>query len=70
MSHRMVGGRALMLDSTHLKASANKKKFTKEMVQVSTRAYEEDLNLAIEQDRQAREKSSKTERGGERRKGN
>lgn len=53
MNHRMVGGRVLMTDSTHLKANANKKKFTKEMVEVSTRAYEEELNQAITEDRKA-----------------
>lgn len=58
MNYRMVGGRVLMTDSTHLKANANKKKFTKEMVEVSTRAYEEELNQAIEEDRKAKGKKS------------
>lgn len=31
INHRMVGGRVLMTDSTHLKANANKKKYTKEI---------------------------------------
>ena len=36
MNHKMVGGRVLSTDSTHLKANANKRKFTKEMVTVET----------------------------------
>ena len=32
IQHRMVGGRVLISDSTHLKANANKKKFTREEV--------------------------------------
>jgi len=56
MNHRMVGGRVLMTDSTHLKANANKKKFTKEMVEVSTRAYEDELNQAVDEERKAKGK--------------
>ncbi|WP_430791408.1 IS1182 family transposase [Virgibacillus flavescens] len=52
MNHRMVGGRVLFTDSTHLKANANKHKFTKETVEVETRDYIEDLNEAIEDDRE------------------
>ncbi|MGF2615091.1 IS1182 family transposase [Rossellomorea vietnamensis] len=51
INHRMVGGRVLFTDSTHLKANANKHKFTKEVVEVETREYVEDLNKAIEEDR-------------------
>ncbi|MCS1352069.1 IS1182 family transposase [Mechercharimyces sp. CAU 1602] len=51
MNHRMVGGRVLMTDSTHLKANANKRKFKKERVKGQTRAYLEELNQAIEEDR-------------------
>lgn len=50
--HRMVGGRILFSDSTHLKANANKKKFTTEKVAVSTRSYLEKLDQAIAQDRE------------------
>ncbi len=39
MNHKMVGGRVLFTDSTHLKANANKQKFTKEEVEVETREY-------------------------------
>lgn len=51
MNHKMVGGRVLFTDSTHLKANANKHKFTREEVEVETREYVEDLNKAVEDDR-------------------
>lgn len=51
MNHKMVGGRVLFSDSTHLKANANKHKFTREEVEVETRDYFEELNKAIEEDR-------------------
>ncbi|AGK54917.1 ISBma2-like transposase [Bacillus sp. 1NLA3E] len=47
----MVGGRVLFTDSTHLKAKANKHKFTKQEVEVNTREYFDDLSKAIEEDR-------------------
>ncbi|WP_096188171.1 transposase [Evansella halocellulosilytica] len=62
MKHRMVGGRALFTDSTHLKANANKRKFTKKTVQVETREYIEDLNKAVEEDRKAHGKKPLPER--------
>jgi len=52
MNHRMVGGRVLFTDSTHLKANANKHKFTRENVQVETREHVEVLNEAIKEDRE------------------
>jgi transposase len=51
MNHKMVGGRVLFTDSTHLKANANKHKFTREEVEVETREYIEELNRAVEEDR-------------------
>lgn len=51
MNHKMVGGRVLFTDSTHLKANANKHKFTREEVEVETREYLDELNKAIEEDR-------------------
>ena len=51
MKHRMVSGRVLMSDSTHLKANANKRKFAKEMAEVETKSYVQALNQAIEDDR-------------------
>ena len=53
MEHNMVGGRVLFSDSTHLKANANKHKFTRETVEVETRQYIKELNKAIEEDRVA-----------------
>jgi hypothetical protein len=43
--------RVLFTDSTHLKANANKHKFTKQEVKVDTREYFDDLNKAIKEDR-------------------
>ncbi|WP_343042471.1 transposase, partial [Ornithinibacillus caprae] len=37
INHKMVGGRVLFTDSTHLKANANKHKFSREEVEVETR---------------------------------
>lgn len=51
INHKMVGGRVLFSDSTHLKANANKNKFTREEVVVETREYIDELNKAIEDDR-------------------
>ena len=47
INHNMVGGRALFSDSTHLKANANKNKFTREEVEEETREYIEELNKAL-----------------------
>jgi transposase len=51
LQHKMVGGRVLMTDSTHIKANANKHKYTKQMVLQNTRDYLDELNSAIEEDR-------------------
>ena len=51
VSYRMVGGRVLYTDSTHLKASANKKKWREAQVTASARAYMDELEQAVEQDR-------------------
>ncbi|WP_308639202.1 IS1182 family transposase [Paenibacillus silvisoli] len=56
ISHRMVGGRVLISDSTHLKANANKHKYTKEQVKQNTRDYLDELNAAVETDRKAQGK--------------
>ena len=53
IEHRMVGGRVLITDSTHLKANANKRKHIIQEVAKSTRAYLADLDKAVEQDRVA-----------------
>lgn len=56
ISHRMVSGRVLITDSTHVKANANKHKFTKQQVLQNTRDYMSELNAAVEADRQAQGK--------------
>lgn len=53
LSHRMVGGRMLISDSTHVKANANKHKYTRQQVQQNTKAYLDELNAAVEADRKA-----------------
>jgi transposase len=51
MKRRLVDGKTLYTDSTHLKANANKHKFKKEGVQKSTRDYLDALEQAIDEDR-------------------
>lgn len=51
VQHRMVGGRVLISDSTHIKANANKHKFTKQQVLQNTKDYIEELNAAVQEDR-------------------
>lgn len=51
IQHRMVGGRVLFTDSTHVKANANKRKFTVHEVEQTPREYLEELDLAVEKDR-------------------
>lgn len=50
---RMVAGRVLITDSTHLKASANKRKFIKQEVEKSVKTYLDDLDEAVQADREA-----------------
>ena len=51
MKRRLVEGKVIYTDSTHLKANANKKKFRKEVVQKSTRSDLDELEQAIDEDR-------------------
>ncbi len=53
IQHRMVGRRVLVTDSTHVKANANKHRYTKEQVLQNTRDYVSELNAAVEADRNA-----------------
>ena len=53
IKHRLVAGRVLITDSTHLKANANKRKFVKEQVTQSTKAYMDELDEAVRLDREA-----------------
>lgn len=52
IQHRMVGGRILFSDSTHLKANANKKKFNKQIITATTQSYLKDLEQAVTEDRE------------------
>ena len=56
--HHLVDGKVLFSDSTHLKANANKKKFTKEKIAISTKAYLTELDKAVNQDREEHGKKS------------
>lgn len=49
----LVGGKVLYSDSTHLKANANKKKFVEKQAKIEAKEYIEDLNRAINEDREA-----------------
>ena len=53
MRKRLINGRVLYTDSTHLKASANKNKFKKKHVEKATRSYLAELEEAINTDRRA-----------------
>ncbi len=52
MKQKLIGGRTLFADSTHLKANANKKKYDVENLKVSPGAYVEQLNEAVIKDRE------------------
>jgi transposase len=47
----LVGGEVLNSDSTHLKANANKRKFTEAEISASTLHYMDDLNADVDADR-------------------
>ena len=51
MKHRLVEGRVLFTDSTHLKANANKKKFELQQVPETAKEYLQELDAAVEKDR-------------------
>ena len=51
IKHKMVAGRVLFTDSTHIKANANKKKFMKVAATERAREYLDKLDLAIAEDR-------------------
>ncbi|WP_430145280.1 hypothetical protein [Paenibacillus cisolokensis] len=50
IKHRLVAGRVLIIDSIHIKANANKRKFVKEEVAKSRKAYINELDEAIRAD--------------------
>lgn len=51
MKKRLVSGRVLYTDSTHLKANANKNKHIKVEAQESSKSYLAELDAAVEEDR-------------------
>lgn len=51
MRHKMVSGRILHTDSTHLKANANKNKYVEKETAKSTREYLKQLDADIQKDR-------------------
>lgn len=65
---KLIGGRVLYTDATHLKASANKNKFKKEQLEQSTRGYLAELEAAVDADRKVHGKKPlpRTEREAER----
>lgn len=58
VKRKMVDGKVLYTDSTHLKASANKGKYDKAVVLKSARDYVEELNRDIDEDRRRHGKKS------------
>lgn len=57
IEHGLIGGQALYTDSTHLKANANKRRHTVHEVAHAPMAYLEELNAAIDADRQVHGKA-------------
>ncbi|MCX8085081.1 MAG: IS1182 family transposase, partial [Calditerrivibrio sp.] len=54
----LIEGKTLFTDSTHLKANANKHKFTRQKVKESTKTYLDELDDAISKDREAHGKKT------------
>ncbi|MFB8733370.1 hypothetical protein ACEQPO_03850 [Bacillus sp. SL00103] len=66
INHDMVGGRVLFTDSTHLKANANKHKYTRKTIEQDTQNYINDLEEAVKKIGWHMEKKLlKVKRGGE-----
>jgi len=65
IKHGLVDGTVLYTDSTHLKANANKNKFDKAIIAKSRSDYWDDLDAAIEEDREAHGKSPLKEKAKE-----
>lgn len=58
IAHKLVDGRTLYTDSTHLKASANRNRFERKMIERSTRNYLDELDADVAKDRQAHGKKA------------
>ena len=58
MNSDMVSGKVLHSDSTHIKANANKQKFTKEEVSRETKWYVDELDKSVNENRDAHGKKT------------
>jgi len=56
INHRMVGGRVLITDSTHIRANANNNRYTMQVVTETTQEYLSELEAAVNEDREAQGK--------------
>ena len=52
MNHRMVDPKMIFMDGTHIKASANKKKYQKEKVAKTAKIYAEQLREEVNAERE------------------
>lgn len=52
-----VDAKSVFIDGTHIKANANKRKFTKEEIETSVKRYQKELDKEIDEDRAEHEKS-------------
>lgn len=52
INHNLVDGKILYSDSTHIKANANKNKFVNKLVEKSVKDYIEDLDKAVNENRE------------------
>ena len=55
-SQGLIAPEQIYIDSTHIKASANKKKYEKVNVKIEAKKYQEQLDKEIDEDRQSHEK--------------
>lgn len=51
-----VDAKSVFIDGTHIKANANKRKFTKEEIETSVKRYQKELDKEIDEDRAEHEK--------------
>ena len=65
VSAGLVGGEVLYSDSTHLKANANKRRFTEAEVTASTGSYLKDLDADVDTDRERHGKEPLDRSGGD-----
>ena len=53
ISHRMIAGRLLITDSTHIEADANNNRYTQQITSGSPQAYLQELDRAVQESREA-----------------